>query len=57
MSDATDGRPTDVPADPGERHLEHDAVGIVQDTIIGMASSAPAASIALTPPPPKAPAV
>ncbi len=48
MSEAAGGGPTPVPTNPGEPQLEHDAVGLVQDTIIGMASSAPAASIALT---------
>jgi len=33
---------------PPEARLEPDAIGVAQDTIIGMASSAPAASIGLT---------
>jgi len=32
----------------GARELEADAIGVVQDTVIGMASSAPAASVGLT---------
>lgn len=32
----------------GEGHLEENAIGLLQDTVIGMGSSAPAASIALT---------
>jgi amino acid transporter len=37
-----DIRPTDGP------HLEADAIGVTEDTIIGMAASAPAASVGLT---------
>ncbi len=46
MSDSA--APTKVSGSPAERGLEADAIGVVQDTVIGMASSAPAASIALT---------
>jgi len=35
-------------ADPGPGELEPDAIGVVQDTVIGMAASAPAASVGLT---------
>ena len=37
--------------------LEPDAIGVAQDTVIGMASSAPAASVALTLAPPPGAAV
>ncbi len=39
-------RPTQVPAIPAR--LEPDAIGVAQDTIIGLASSAPAATMAVT---------
>ena len=39
-------RPTHVPAIPAR--LEPDAIGVAQDTIIGLASSAPAATMAVT---------
>ena len=39
-------RPTQVPAIPAR--LEPDAIGVAQDTIIGLASSAPAATLAAT---------
>ena len=39
-------RPTRVPAIPAR--LEPDAIGVAQDTIIGLASSAPAATMAVT---------
>jgi len=48
MSDAANKGPTDVPVDASECHLEHEAIGPVQVTIVDVASSAPAASIALT---------
>ncbi len=35
-------------AEPGPTGLEPDAIGVVQDTVIGMAASAPAASVGLT---------
>jgi amino acid transporter len=38
--------PGTAPESPAQ--LEHDAIGVTQDTIIGMASSAPAAVVALT---------
>ena len=46
MSDSA--APVKVSGSPAERGLEADAIGVVQDTVIGMASSALAASIALT---------
>jgi hypothetical protein len=38
--------PGAVPAPAIEAWLEPDAIGVVQDTVIGMASSAPAATLA-----------
>ena len=35
-------------ATPGHAGLEADAIGVTEDTVIGMAASAPAASIGLT---------
>ena len=35
-------------APAGSAHLEHDAIGVAQDTMIGMANSAPAVSTGLT---------
>jgi len=39
--------PVDVAA-PEATGLEPDAIGVIQDTVIGMAASAPAASVGLT---------
>jgi amino acid transporter len=46
----TDSRPAAAAtaAHPGPAGLEPDAIGVVQDTVIGMASSAPAATVGLT---------
>jgi amino acid transporter len=46
MSDQPGTATATAPAAPGR--LEPDAIGVAQDTVIGMASSAPAASVGLT---------
>jgi amino acid transporter len=47
MSDRANPVTADAAA-TGGRALEADAIGVTQDTVIGMASSAPAASVGLT---------
>jgi hypothetical protein len=45
----TDQRATALGSEPvPAAKLEPDAIGVAQDTVIGMASSAPAASVGLT---------
>jgi amino acid transporter len=51
MAESSASGASSATADPASREsggLERDAIGVVQDTVIGMASSAPAASVALT---------
>src|SRR5215467_2164752 len=44
----TDQSAAEVTAPAGPAHLEPDAIGVAQDTMIGMANSAPAVSTGLT---------
>jgi amino acid transporter len=46
MTEQSAAAPVTVPAPPAK--LEPDAIGVAQDTVIGMASSAPGASVGLT---------
>jgi amino acid transporter len=48
MTDSSAAAVADAGALRPEARLEPDAIGVAQDTVIGMASSAPAASVALT---------